>query len=316
MKKFVWLFLVFLLSFQTILAYTPTLKDENTLKSMYSQVDILVEKYPEKAVKLFKDINQIIPSLTKDDKNKYLVTNLLDYLWKKINSREDKAPVRFETEVLSVIDWDTIKIVYKGQQINARLIWIDSPENSVTRFWYIEKNWDQARLELTNLIWNKKVTIELDDTQGEFDKYNRLLGYVFLSDININQKMIEIWYAKEYTYNKAYKYQKEFKEAQKTAENNKVWIWNIMIEDPATIPTPVTPTESATKKQYITGPEWGCYYINSNWNKTYVERFLCWTQTQSINQNNSSIYHTGPQWGCYYYNSKGKKSYVDRSLCN
>jgi hypothetical protein len=26
--------------------------------------------------------------------------------------------------------------------------------------------------------------------------------------------------------------------------------------------------------------------------------------------------YTGPQGGCYYYNSNGNKSYVDRSNCN
>ncbi len=323
MKKIAWLLLVFLLSFQTIFAYSPTLKDTNTLKQLYAQIDLLITKNPKQAEKLNQNIIKIIPSLKKDDRNKYLITNLWDYLSGKLNPPTESQNFSevIISDVIDVIDWDTIKIVYKGKQINVRMIWIDSPENSVTRFWYIEKYWDQAKLKLIELISNKKITIELDETQWEYDKYDRLLAYVFLWGVNINQKMIELWYAKEYTYNKAYKYQKEFKEAQKNAENNQVWIWKIITEDPATTPTPVTPTETAVEKKYITGPEWGCYYINSNWNKTYVERFLCWnSETPSLNQGSSSWwsskYIKWPKWWCYYYNSKGNKSYVDRSLCD
>src|SRR5690606_33406875 len=32
---------------------------------------------------------------------------------------------------------------------------------------------------------------------------------------------------------------------------------------------------SAVQKTYIRGPRGGCYYINSNGNKTYVDRSLC-----------------------------------------
>lgn len=31
---------------------------------------------------------------------------------------------------------------------------------------------------------------------------------------------------------------------------------------------------------------------------------------------NGSILYLGPQGGCYYYNSNGNKTYVDRSECN
>lgn len=31
---------------------------------------------------------------------------------------------------------------------------------------------------------------------------------------------------------------------------------------------------------------------------------------------NGNTLYTGPQGGCYYYNSNGNKTYVDRSECN
>jgi len=64
----------------------------------------------------------------------------------------------------------------------------------------------------------EKVEIEFDDTQGTYDKYGRILGYLFVNGENYNQKMIADGYAREYTYNTPYKYQKEFKQAQKNAQ--------------------------------------------------------------------------------------------------
>ncbi|WP_439554773.1 hypothetical protein [Dyadobacter sp.] len=36
-----------------------------------------------------------------------------------------------------------------------------------------------------------------------------------------------------------------------------------------------TPTYKPSRRVYITGPRGGCYYINGNGNKTYVDRSLC-----------------------------------------
>jgi micrococcal nuclease len=85
--------------------------------------------------------------------------------------------------------------------------------------------WNKAKDYLQNLILYKNVYIEYDKTQARTDRYWRHLIYVFYSWKNINQEMIEVWLAKEYTYNKPYKYQKEFKQAQKIAQSKKLWIW-------------------------------------------------------------------------------------------
>ena len=59
----------------------------------------------------------------------------------------------------------------------------------------------------------------LDPSQGERDKYDRLLRYIFLEDgTNFNELMISEGYAFEYTYNVAYKYQQEFKEMDSCSE--------------------------------------------------------------------------------------------------
>lgn len=78
--------------------------------------------------------------------------------------------------------------------------------------------------------------------------------------------------------------------------------------------------ESASR--YITGPRGGCYYINGNGNKTYVDRSMCGgtingsRSSSSTSTSTSSSYIRGPRGGCYYINRNGNKTYVDRSLCN
>jgi hypothetical protein len=67
------------------------------------------------------------------------------------------------------------------------------------------------------------------------------------------------------------------------------------------------------RREYITGPRGGCYYINGSGNKTYVDRSFC---GGSVPDSNPSGYIRGPRGGCYYINSGGNKTYVDRSLCN
>jgi hypothetical protein len=76
---------------------------------------------------------------------------------------------------------------------------------------------------------------------------------------------------------------------------------------------------------YITGPHWGCYYINGRGGKTYVNRSLCSgsyrysgmasTYSRSVS-GGSRTYITGQRGGCYYINSNGNKTYVDKSLCH
>ncbi len=53
------------------------------------------------------------------------------------------------------------------------------------------------------------------------------------------------------------------------------------------------------------------YYKSNNKNneKIYVTEWSC-------GKHNGKQLYTGPRGGCYYYNSNGNKTYVDRSECN
>lgn len=146
----------------------------------------------------------------------------------KTNEPQQQTALKLDTYTfLKVIDWDTLKVKNNNEEINIRMIGLDAPEKSTTRYWYTECFWNEATNHLNEILsWITTIQIEQDPTQWETDKYWRLLWYVFFSWNNINQKMIEDGYWFEYTYNLPYKYQKEFKKAEKSARLNKLWLWD------------------------------------------------------------------------------------------
>ncbi len=146
----------------------------------------------------------------------------------KTNEPHQQTALKLDTYTfLKVIDWDTIKVKNNNEEINIRMIGLDAPEKSTTRYWYTECFWNEATNHLNEILsWITTIQVEQDSTQWETDKYWRLLWYVFFSWNNINQKMIEDGYWFEYTYNLPYKYQKEFKKAEKSARLKKLWLWD------------------------------------------------------------------------------------------
>ena len=146
----------------------------------------------------------------------------------KTNEPQQQTALKLDTyKLLKVIDWDTIKVENSNEEINIRMIGLDAPEKSTTRYWYTECFWNEATNHLTEILsWITTIQVEQDPTQWETDKYWRLLWYIFFSWNNINQKMIEDGYWFEYTYNLPYKYQKEFKKAEKNARVKKLWLWD------------------------------------------------------------------------------------------
>lgn len=150
-------------------------------------------------------------------------------------------------KVLKVIDGDTINVEVEGKSQTIRLIGIDSPETVDPRK-SVQCYGKEASDKAKELLTGKNVTLESDSTQGDKDKYSRLLRYVFLEDgTDANKLMISEGFAHEYTYqNNPYKYQGEYIKAEQLARENKKGLWT----DNACV-TPI-PTVKPTATQIIT----------------------------------------------------------------
>lgn len=170
-----------------------------------------------------------------------------------ISSKGIQAKVDF------VIDGDTIKVLINGTIETVRLIGIDTPEVVDPRK-PVQCFGREASNKAKEILTNKTVYLENDPTQGERDKYQRLLRYVWLdNNTNFNKLMISEGYAHEYTYAVPYKYQAEFKQAEKEAEANNRGLWSPdtcsgNTTSPVITSTPAPVIPKATTQPAVTQP--------------------------------------------------------------
>ena len=124
-----------------------------------------------------------------------------------------------------VVDGDTIDIEKNGVTTRVRLLGINSPE-SVDPRRTVECFGKEASSYAKGNFLGKTVTVKTDDTQNMYDKYNRLLAYVYTEREMINEVMIRSGYAYEYTYDKPYTYQADFKSLESAARANGAGLWS------------------------------------------------------------------------------------------
>lgn len=160
--------------------------------------------------------------------------------------------IRVTYKVTKVVDGDTINVLVDGKSRPVRLIGIDTPETVDPRK-PVQCFGKEASDKTKELLTGKNVALEADPTQGDTDKYNRLLRFVFLEDgTHINKLLISEGYAHEYTYqSNPYKYQAEFIQAQIQARENKKGLWADNVCITPTVTSQIS-TPKPTTSQVIT----------------------------------------------------------------
>ena len=194
-----------------------------------------------------------------------------DYLTTAIKTvREEQEQIEKTAEtfysVVKVVDGDTLSVNIDGQTQTLRLIGIDTPE-TVHPSKPVECFGIEASNKAKEVLSGQRVRIEKDQTQGDYDKYNRLLAYVILEDgTNFNKMMIENGYAYEYTYNLPYKYQSEFKQAEEQAKTLKKGLWadNACQEKQVINTEPAVKTTTKPAKSDCSGNVYNCSDFNTH----------------------------------------------------
>ncbi len=147
----------------------------------------------------------------------------------------DQATVASTTEALpqkgmlytivKVVDGDTVTIWLDGRKQTIRLIGINTPETVDPRR-PVQCFGKQASDKAKELLAGHQVRVVLDPSQGNYDKYHRMLGYIYRDDgFFLNEYMVKEGYAYEYTYRYPYQFQAAFKQAQKDAEAHGRGLW-------------------------------------------------------------------------------------------
>lgn len=134
------------------------------------------------------------------------------------------APVDGAVRVVAVVDGDTIDVQTEAGRDRVRLLGIDTPE--IGRSGKPDDCYAQeARDELDALAYGKTVQLRADDSQGERDKYGRLLRHVSVDGQNVALTLIEDGAAREYTYRSAYDGQDEYRAAEQAARAAHAGLW-------------------------------------------------------------------------------------------
>lgn len=129
-------------------------------------------------------------------------------------------------ELSKCVDGDTIKIKLSNKEYTVRMLAIDTPE-SVHPKKKIEYYGKEASDYTCNIVSNaKKIELEYDDNSDKYDKYDRLLAWVFVDGELLQDKLVSLGYAKvAYLYGD-YKYTSLLEEHQELASFKNLGIWN------------------------------------------------------------------------------------------
>ena len=143
---------------------------------------------------------------------------------KDITAYFEQEPPIVEARVTRVIDGDTIEVNLGGATYKVRYIGIDTPE-TVHPSEPVECFGKEASDKNSELVEGKIVRLEKD--VSETDKYGRLLRYVWVGGIFVNDYLVRQGYAYAYTYPPDVKYAEQFAEAQIEARENNRGLWAI-----------------------------------------------------------------------------------------
>ena len=150
------------------------------------------------------------------------------------NEDIDSEPTRdglIPVELVKTIDGDTIKIMYEGKEQNVRYLLIDTPETNHPRLGK-QPYGEQAKQRNQELMNSGKLEIEFD-VGGKYDKYGRLLAYIYIDGESVQEKLLEEGLARvAYVYPPNTRHLDSFELAQQRAKKAGIGIWTL--EDYAT----------------------------------------------------------------------------------
>lgn len=164
----------------------------------------------------------------------------------------DFNPSRYKAKVIRVIDGDTIKI--EGDMV-VRYIGIDTPE-TVHPSKPVQCYGKEASDKNRELVEGKEVKLEKD--VSETDKYGRLLRYIWLGDMLVNEYLVREGYAQSSTYPPDVRYQDRFIEAQRQAREEQKGLWGDACNTQPTTTYTTPPTQTQTQPSSQTSGGYTC----------------------------------------------------------
>lgn len=137
-------------------------------------------------------------------------------------SRKGLIPV----ELVKIIDGDTIKIKYEGKEQNVRYLLIDTPETNHPRLGK-QPFGEDAKERNRELMNSGNLEIEFD-IGGKTDKYDRLLAYIYIDGVSVQETLLEEGLARvAYVYPPNTRHLDAYKKAEENARKAGIGIWTL-----------------------------------------------------------------------------------------
>lgn len=169
--------------------------------------------------------------------------------------------------VVGVSDGDTITVLdAEKRQIKVRLAEIDTPESG-------QPYGSRAKQELSELIFNKMVTVKVQDT----DRYGRTVGRVYVDGLDVNAEMVRrgaAWVYRQYAKDQSlYALEHQARQDRRglwglpEAEQIPPWEWRHAKRGPSTrevrIPTNTQPSSRSIGQGFSCGDKTTCGQMSS-----------------------------------------------------
>ncbi|NCP61398.1 MAG: thermonuclease family protein [Flavobacteriales bacterium] len=131
----------------------------------------------------------------------------------KATTSLNTSPDKFiEGKVTRIADGDTFTLIFdNGFDVRVRLNGIDSPEKK-------QAFSKRAKQTLSDLIFDKEVKVYYKSK----DRYGRVLGDVYVGEVNINHEMVRRGMAWHFT---RYSEDETLAALEKEAKKNKIGLW-------------------------------------------------------------------------------------------
>jgi len=137
-------------------------------------------------------------------------------------------------ELVRVVDGDTIKIKYEGQERNVRYLLVDTPEtvhpNKTT-----ERFGPEASAFNKKLLENGQVSIRFDlsgydsfNLKDHEDKYGRLLAYIYVDGKSVQEQLLAEGLARvAFIYPPKTEFVERYRAIEQQAKQQKKGIWSL-----------------------------------------------------------------------------------------
>lgn len=126
-------------------------------------------------------------------------------------------------KVIRVVDGDTLELEKDSVKYKVRLIGVNTPESV-----HIDKSKNTKEGKIASEFTKSKLEgkeVELEFDVNPYDKYGRLLAYVYIDGVSFNEILLEEGYAKTMFIAPNVKYKELYRQIEEKARKEKKGIW-------------------------------------------------------------------------------------------